>query len=221
MKFLLEAVPRLLTVDHSTPTKAIIDAVKQKYGQEIALRQAQKVKSSLCPKNRQSLDLSINGEEIHSAAARPPFHDDTATQHTIRAIEGTGMELDVQDDQDPSSVGGGGLPRERASPTRNQRPIASAASLPGASSHDAMQSARLPDGNMNGHHNIFAPHLASFNNRMMATPSSTTYTMSTGKTPREVRNEAAVLFQRASEKFQEACFLHAEASRLFASVANS
>jgi hypothetical protein len=54
VKFLLQVVPQLLHVAADTPTQAIIDAVRAKYGQEIALRQAQKVKSALCPPAREA-----------------------------------------------------------------------------------------------------------------------------------------------------------------------
>jgi hypothetical protein len=57
LKFLLEVVPQLLTVDRTTSTKAIIDAVKSRYGQEIAMRQAQKVKATLLPKPIDSCTL--------------------------------------------------------------------------------------------------------------------------------------------------------------------
>ena len=221
MKFLLGVVPHLLTVDHSTPPKDIIDAVKQKYGQEIALRQAQKVKSSLCPKSRQPSNPNANDGENRSAARRRRFRDSTATHGPTDATENTGMQLDTQDEQEPSSIGAGSLPRESRSSARHLHPIASAASLPDPSHNDTMPSARLPDNDSNGFHGFYVPQLASFNHRMAARVPNTRYTMSAGKTPQEVRNEAAVLFQRASEKFQEACFLHAEASRLFASVSNS
>ncbi|MCJ1474631.1 hypothetical protein MMC13_003291 [Lambiella insularis] len=50
LKFLLEVVPQHITVTRETAPKTIVDIVKEKYGQDIALRQAQKVKKVLCPK---------------------------------------------------------------------------------------------------------------------------------------------------------------------------
>ncbi|KAI4252782.1 MAG: hypothetical protein L6R42_007843 [Xanthoria sp. 1 TBL-2021] len=47
LKFLLEVVPQLLDVTVTTTTSAIIDAVEQRYGQRIPLRQAQKVKREM------------------------------------------------------------------------------------------------------------------------------------------------------------------------------
>ncbi|MCJ1371761.1 hypothetical protein MMC20_002980 [Loxospora ochrophaea] len=52
MKFLLDAVPKLLVVNRDTTTISIIEAVEQRYGQRIALRQAQKVKQQLVPRPR-------------------------------------------------------------------------------------------------------------------------------------------------------------------------
>ena len=48
LKFLLEAVPKLIAVDEKTKTDQIIQAVETKYGQTISTRQAQKVKRELC-----------------------------------------------------------------------------------------------------------------------------------------------------------------------------
>ncbi|MCJ1340928.1 hypothetical protein MMC09_006224 [Bachmanniomyces sp. S44760] len=47
LEFLVEAVPKLMHVDDDTTTKAIVAMVEQRYGQKIALRQAQKVKKML------------------------------------------------------------------------------------------------------------------------------------------------------------------------------
>jgi hypothetical protein len=47
LKFLLEAVPKLITVTLDTNVLEIIDAVERTYGQKIPTRQAQKVKASL------------------------------------------------------------------------------------------------------------------------------------------------------------------------------
>ena len=52
LKFLIEVVPKLLIVDQETSTKTIMEVVERKYGQKIALRQAQKVKALLAPKSK-------------------------------------------------------------------------------------------------------------------------------------------------------------------------
>ena len=48
MSFLLKVVPLLLEVDHATSTKAIVESIRQRYGHDITMRQAQKVKTALC-----------------------------------------------------------------------------------------------------------------------------------------------------------------------------
>ena len=47
LKFLLEAVPKLMSVTLDTNIVEIIDAIERKYGQKIPTRQAQKVKANL------------------------------------------------------------------------------------------------------------------------------------------------------------------------------
>ena len=47
LKFLVEAVPKLLAVGVTTTTGQIIEAVERRYGQKIPVRQAQKVKRAL------------------------------------------------------------------------------------------------------------------------------------------------------------------------------
>lgn len=52
MKFLINAVPKLMEVTSETSTKDIIEVVSRAYGQEIMLRQAQKVKAYLLRKRK-------------------------------------------------------------------------------------------------------------------------------------------------------------------------
>ena len=47
LKFLLEAVPKLINVDRKTKTETIVRAIETKYGQTISVRQAQKVRQGL------------------------------------------------------------------------------------------------------------------------------------------------------------------------------
>lgn len=47
LKFLLEAIPKIIDMDEPVTTTVIIDAVKRKYGQDLPLRQAQRVKRAL------------------------------------------------------------------------------------------------------------------------------------------------------------------------------
>ena len=50
LKFLLGAVPKLINVDEKTKTETIIQAINNRYGQTISVRQAQKVKRALSQK---------------------------------------------------------------------------------------------------------------------------------------------------------------------------
>ena len=210
-------MPRLLHVDQSTPTKAIVDAVKQKYGQEIALRQAQKVKTYLCPKHAGPLDPRVI-EDLPdvSVAPRAVVGRDVARQcPEDRMVDGE-MDLDLHDVH-RESMGNASLPALRTSHERSRL----ADSLPSNSNSDTNRNQRLPTMNMDGQLNLLPPHLTAFNSTLASSTLGNNGFMGSGKTAQEIRNEAAVLFQRASEKFQEASFLHAEASRLFASVANA
>lgn len=47
LKFLIEAVPKIIDMEEPITTTIIIEAVKRKYGQNLPLRQAQKVKRAL------------------------------------------------------------------------------------------------------------------------------------------------------------------------------
>ena len=94
LKFLIEAVPKLLTVTEDTSTRAIIDVVQQTYGQKIALRQAQKVKAILAPKSKEP--CTHCGKPSHRSgrclSLRPSIVPaETSTQH---------MDLDDDDDND-------------------------------------------------------------------------------------------------------------------------
>ena len=78
LKFLVEAVPKLLTIDKDTTTATIIDAVERKYGQRIALRQAQKVKQLLVPKTRKPCrHCGLTGHSRHRCPQRQPASTDT------------------------------------------------------------------------------------------------------------------------------------------------
>ncbi|KAI4125149.1 MAG: hypothetical protein LQ347_005473 [Umbilicaria vellea] len=77
LKFLVEAVPKLLTIDKDTTTATIIDAVERKYGQKIALRQAQKVKQLLVPKTRKPCrHCGRTGHNRHRCPQRQPASSD-------------------------------------------------------------------------------------------------------------------------------------------------
>ena len=76
LKFLLEVVPKLLTVDRETSTKTIMEVVERRYGQKIALRQAQKVKAHLAPPSKEPCGLC--GKAYHRSGRCPQLRSSTS-----------------------------------------------------------------------------------------------------------------------------------------------
>lgn len=76
LKFLLEVVPKLLTVDRETSTKTIMEVVERRYGQKIALRQAQKVKAHLAPPSKEPCGLC--GKAYHRSGRCPQLRGSTS-----------------------------------------------------------------------------------------------------------------------------------------------
>ena len=212
LKFLIEAVPQLLQVDPDTPTRVIIEAVRAKYGQDIALRQAQKVKATLCPtpSKRSKALKSRQRNNRHLQSAQP--------QNNLSPPSDFDPVVDEDSNMDPNTRNGRMnelSPRleadheERGYATAYQEEhLAPSSQLPNLST---AQGANLAS--------VIPPPLGA--GETSYREPSRVYTPHSSRTPQEIRSEAAALFQRASEKFQEAAFLHAEATRLFVSVANS
>ena len=79
LKFLLDAVPKLITVDRKTKTDVIIQAVEAKYGQTISVRQAQKVKRELSRKFKGPCRLcQQTGHSRRDCPRRPTSTPDAA-----------------------------------------------------------------------------------------------------------------------------------------------
>ena len=220
LKFLLEAVPPLLAVDQSTPTKLILDAVKQKYGTEIALRQAQKVKAALCSRLQEPSELTeqYSRNDRYSNGDDEP-HNPSTTDPPIMN-DNSDMQVDF-DDGDTVQIGQNRLTGDEdlSSPSGHDLSSNASVAMPPTSlqtrngQNSVLHSFQQPP--------VIPSALQTYLGATMATKSAVAARSLNDKTPREIRAEAAVLFQRASEKFQEATYLHAEATRLFASVANS
>ena len=223
LKFLLEAVPHLLTVDQSTPPKAIIDAVRQKYGTEIALRQAQKVKANLCPRPRGSGEQLYEprvGDDRLLHEQKESRHDPTTGHFSPTLNDDSDMHVDFHDG-DLTHLGQHRTTGEEEPSSTQQQELLTVAPLPIIPTNMS-----TPDGRNTVVHMIPQPSQAlsmpqPFSEAAMANGPIFTTDSSNSKTPQEIRAEAAALFQRASEKFQEASRLHAEATRLFASVVDS
>jgi hypothetical protein len=91
LKFLLAAVPQLIEVTPETATKSIIDVVQEHYGQKIALRQAQKVKAILSPKNAgpcQSCGAVHHGQRCAGARTTRPANG--ASESIVQREESPG-----------------------------------------------------------------------------------------------------------------------------------
>ena len=123
LKFLIEVVPKLMTVTLNTSCQEIIAVIEQKYGQKIALRQAQKVKGALvqrvkgpcrqchrmghtkrhCPQLlRDSLPVPVDYSSQHRPLSYSPnYHDDdTYANSGIREDAfAPEVEYDGQDQQ--------------------------------------------------------------------------------------------------------------------------
>ena len=240
MAFLLEHVPQLIDVNSETSTKAIIEAIKQKYGQEIAIRQAQKVKARLVSKprspcsscgqfhennntcstrseSRQDLE-EIHSNEINNDMSLPEDHLGNDVSHAVALVERRTI---------PTSM-----------PISTSSVATSALALPaiskGCGQAPGERSARNSQGTVR-RVPISQPSQPSYSAASVGQPQRTGNdgnssagdrpqpsgnSQAPSKTPQEVRMEAARLMQNAARLMQEAARLNAEAARLTASVAN-
>lgn len=202
LKFLLDAVPQLLTVNHTTSTRDIIDAIRAKYGQDISIRQAQKVKSALIEISQGttdpgSLGLETRPDQVEDDTVISMDLDDTAHYSARPSPQGV--------------VNNQGL--TNASSRHLTAQVLPAATPIPANSHSASVAASPTQ--------TISPYIASTPQQSDSNLEGDEPNPRQQKTPKEIRAEAASLFEQASEKFQEAALLHAEATRLFASVANT
>lgn len=238
LKFLLEAVPKLMPVTLDTNIQEIIDTVAQRYGQKIPLRQAQKVKSALtdrvkgpCRHCHQLGHTRRHCPQLRDPAPGTiPFPQDSITHHS-----------NGNEDQDDGTYADGGLDYE---PADGGHPDLMDYRNDDASNNNA-------SGFSHGHpqqlpNNMFTPSrqngisldptLASRLERLNSgeapvpiqpavapqpTPNQLTAAPNapTTKTPQEARLEAARLMQQAARLMQEAARLNSEAARLTASAA--
>lgn len=245
LKFLLDAVPKLMLVTLDTNIQEIIDAVAQRYGQKIPLRQAQKVKSSLtdrvkgpCRHCHQLGHTRRHCPQLRDSAPRPmPFTQNSITHHS-----------NGNDDHDDGTYADGGLDYETAEGGHSDLMdyANDNSSNNNASAFSLGHPQQLPN-------NMFAPSrqngipidpkLASRIERLNSgevpvpvqpavapqqTPTQLSATANhlptnqngqTSKTPQEARLEAAKLMQQAARLMQEAARLNSEAARLTASAA--
>lgn len=243
LKFLLEAVPKLMTVTLDTNITEIIEAVERKYGQKIPTRQAQKVKAGLtdrvkgpcrhchqlghtrrhCPQLPSSVSGPMDFSNLHQSISKFTHENGGDGAHA-----GGGLELDNGEDStlcDTNPVRG------------NQRLDGHSPVLPQAANlqaTNASQLAHLQPGRTSVDRGL-ATQLQQFNSQGGPTSEPSplvpnprpvgqpvpAQTQQGPQTPQQARLEAARLMQQAAGLMQEAARLNAEAARLTASVANS
>ncbi len=250
LKFLLEAVPKLVTVDSNTKTDVIIQAVKTRYGQNISVRQAQKVKRELSRKVKGPCRLCQ--QTGHSRKDCPQRQ--APTSDGAPAVDGD-LPDDLVGDADgelASSSIEEELPRKPthcsvcfrtghnrkncpncekpdASQTRNSESPGSQQRLaPTASMSNGLQN-RVPLDPIlaNGVRPAMQRIPRTAQSQQDSGPAITEHEQAriaeTGpiRTPQGTRLEAARLMQQAAKLMSEAARLNNEAARLTASVANS
>ena len=235
LKFLLEAVPKLMLVTLDTNIQEIIDAVTQRYGQKIPLRQAQKVKSALtdrvkgpCRHCHQLGHTRRHCPQLRDSAPEPiSFTQNSITHHS-----------NGNEDQDDGAYADGGLDYEPEDTghsdlmefANNPAPSFTLGHPPQLANHvftpsrqhrlpiDPILASRIERLNSGETPVTVQPAVTSHQttNQHTATQNSQTPT----KTPQDARLEAARLMQQAARLMQEAARLNSEAARLTASVAN-
>ena len=241
LKFLVEAVPKHMTVTDDTSTKTIIEVVKEKYGQDIALRQAQKVKALLCPKAKETC------ERCGKAHAKSVRCKQTQRSPTVQASKvqpsrlNQSIAMDWQPQEDllqsfdhtMSSTATPAVqqiaevtnivvdPRiPRSSIARTEQNTAS---------HHIIPTTREPSLILHSHSQLLDPNGVQAQQQVGNNPQrmpigarvrALVTNPQPSRTPQETRLEAARLMQNAARLMQEAARLNAEAARLTASVAN-
>ena len=239
LKFLLDAVPKLMLVTLDTNIQEIIDAVAQRYGQKIPLRQAQKVKSALTDRVkgpcRHCHQLGHTRRHCPQLQDSPPgpmsFTQNSITHHS-----------NGNDDHDDGAYADGGLDYEPAdeghsglmdygndNPSNNNTTSAFSLGHP-----QQLPTNMFAPSRQNGL--SLEPNLASRIERLnsgeapvpvqpavapqqIPNPLTATQNTQAAITTKEARLEAAKLMQQAARLLQEAARLNSEAARLFASAA--
>lgn len=250
LKFLLDSVPKLITVDRTTKTETIIQAVKSRYGQTISVRQAQKVKRELsrkvkgpcrlyqqtdhsrrdCPQRQASTSdgaMAGNGnlpDGLIGDAAGQTDNSSTGEEHPRRPIR---CSVCFQTGHNRKNCPGKDPPEvvqtgNSASPGNQQGPA------PTASMSHGLQN-RVPlDPVLTG---SFRPAIQPIpriaqsqenpGHPIAETEQARIAEVGPLRTPQATRLEAAKMMQQAAKLMNEAARLNSEAARLTASVANS
>ena len=241
LKFLVEAVPKHMTVAEDTSTKLIIETVKEKYGQDIALRQAQKVKALLCPKSREICQRcgKAHARSVRCSRIRLSRSNQASGVNAMASNEST--QIDWEADGDTIQLSDQAISRNEI-PTLQHNGTAdtnvvdprlqySSVTRPEDSATHVQTVPTMVDPNLMLQSHQQSLPLNGVQTQQLAISNPVRVPMGTpirgvatnpqsSRTPRETRLEAARLMQSAARLMQEAARLNAEAARLTASVAN-
>jgi hypothetical protein len=239
LKFLLEAVPKLMTVTLDTNILEIIDTVERKYGQKIPTRQAQKVKSNLT--DRVKGPCRHCHQLGHTRRHCPQLRDSAAGPMTLNTLQRELSHFAGQDNDD-STYADGGLELDSGNDTAPGPTNYSKGQQP----NDQLQppsSGGYSQPYQTGNGIPVDPNLANRIQRLNSSevsvpmqpainqdsslpehqgpPQNQASNHGQTRAPQETRLAAARLMQRAAELMQEAARLNFEAARLTVSVASA
>lgn len=242
LAFLLETVPKLLAVTAETTIHDIIEAVERKHGQRIPTRQAQKVKSGLCPRikgpcrechqsghTRRHCPLITNSaSRVVDDSMNTTWNESTmgdtavdASMDMVATEEGStgtsyidaGLNTTGEDRMaDPTNLSN--LAHERPSQNSTRAQTAQMRNNNEDECNTTIDP-RLDD----DYHDIQMndSHGSSYDDRL-APPQRNQF--SSDKTACEVRLEASRMMHEAARLMEQAAKMNAEAARLSASVAH-
>ena len=248
LKFLLDAVPKLITVDRNTKTDVIIQAIENRYGQTISVRQAQKVKRELSRKLKGPCRLCQSASHSRrDCPQRPASAPDVAAARNGDLPDDMMVYSDMDDSSSEEE-----RPRKpthcsicfqtghnrKNCPEKDRLDVSQAGnspspgdaqvSVPTALMSNGLQD-RVPlDPTMT---NGFHPTIQRLARTVQAletprlpvadTEQAAPADMAPARTRQAAALEAARLMQKAGTLMKEAARLHTEAARLTASLANT
>lgn len=240
LKFLLEAVPKLMLVTLDTNIQEIIDTVALRYGQKIPLRQAQKVKSALTDRVK---GPCRHCHQLGHTRRQCPQLQGPASGSTAFTQSGITHHSNGNEDHDDGTYADGGLdygPENGGhsdlmdyANTHHSNNNTSSFSLghpqqmpsnmftpsrPNGLSLDPTLATRIERLNSGEAPVPVQPAVAP---QPTTNQRTATQNPQTKKTPREAGLEAARLMQQAARLMQEAARLNLEAARLTAAAAGS
>lgn len=201
LQFLLDTVPQIMDVEPSTNPMDIVEAIKAKYGQEIALRQAQKVRSALCPKPREKCQYCGAATHRNPASrklepcpqAPNPANSTVPSQNEPVGMNDTGMQAYFQDDS-----------------MQMQPP------MPMLGGHSMQQDSRNNPMPQPPQIQAIAPSLLQPTQNPIRAPPPP----QASRNPRDPRLEASRLMHTAARLMQQAANMNMEAAQLMAGMQN-